>query len=357
MMEKEGGLMQKLMDYGKYLNLNFGNDVINIITKIYENKGKSELFSISHPDVLNKLIKMAKVQSVEASNKIEGIFTTDKRLKEIVLSKATPLNRDESEIAGYRSALELIHTSYAHMDVSPNIILQLHKILYQFSGQSFGGKYKNSDNIIEERDRFGNRTVRFIPVKSYLVEEYVNQLCAEYDYIINQNIIDPLFVIPIFIFDFLCIHPFNDGNGRMSRLLTLLLLYKSGYYVGKYISIEKIIENTKDTYYDTLQLSNIGWHEQDNDCSSFIKYYLGVVVHAYRLLEERYIIVREEKVSNEERVYKYISESITPISKKELVDVLTDISQITIERQLSSLLKKNMIEKVGVGRSTRYSVI
>ena len=349
--------MQKLMDYSKYLSLNFGNEVINIVTKIYEYKGKSELFSISHPDVLEKLIKMAKVQSVEASNRIEGIFTSDKRLKEIVLSNVTPLNRDESEIAGYRSALELIHTSYDHMDISPNIILQLHKILYQFSGQSFGGKYKNSDNIVEERDQFGNRSVRFIPVKPYLVQEYVNQLCAEYNYILRQNIIDPLFIIPIFIFDFLCIHPFNDGNGRMSRLLTLLLLYKSGYYVGKYISIEKIIENTKDTYYDTLQLSNIGWHEKENDCSSFVKYYLGVVVGAYRLLEERYIIVREEKVSNEERVYKYISESITPVSKKELVDVLTDISQITIERQLNNLLKKNMIEKVGVGRSTRYRVL
>lgn len=349
--------MQKLMDYDKYLNLSFGNDVINIVIKIYEYKGKSELFSISHPDVLDKLIKMAKVQSVEASNRIEGIFTTDKRLKEIVLSKVTPMNRDESEIAGYRSALELIHNSYDHMDISPNIILQLHKTLYQFSGQSFGGRYKNSDNIIEERDQFGNRTVRFIPVKPYLIEEYVNQLCKEYNYIINQSIIDPLFIIPIFIFDFLCIHPFNDGNGRMSRLLTLLLLYKSGYYVGKYISIEKIIETTKNTYYDTLQLSNIGWHEQDNDCSSFIKYYLGVIVHAYRLLEERYIIVREEKLSNEDRVLRYISKSITPVSKKELVDILTDISQITIERQLRNLLRKNKIDKIGVGRSTKYKVL
>ena len=348
--------MQKKLDYEKYLNSNFSNEIINMITKIYEFKGKSELFSISNPDVLEKLTKMAKIQSVDASNRIEGIFTSDKRLREIVMSKATPINRDESEIAGYRSAIELIHTSYEYMDITPNVILQIHKIMYEYSGSSIGGKFKTTENVIEEKDIFGNKTVRFIPVKAFQTKEYLTSLCEEYNSLINQSIIDPLFIIPIFIFDFLCIHPFSDGNGRMSRLLTLLLLYKSGYYVGKYISIEKVIEATKGSYYDVLQISNDGWHEGNNDVKPFIKYYLGTIIKAYRTLEERYILVRERKISNLERVYNYIEESITPVSKREIVDVLTDISQITVERQLSLLFKSNRVEKIGTGRSTQYVV-
>ena len=346
--------MQKKLDYSKYLYMNFGNEIINIVTSIYKFSGKAEIFSITNNDVLEKLMKVAKIQSVDASNRIEGIFTSDKRLKDIVLSKVTPENRDEYEIAGYRSALELIHSSHEHMDITPNVILQLHKMLYDYSGSNIGGKYKTTENVIEERDSFGNRTVRFIPVKAFQTKEYLESLCNEYNYILSQNTIDALFIIPIFVFDFLCIHPFSDGNGRMSRLLTLLLLYKSGYYVGKYISIEKIIEETKDTYYDVLQFNNAGWHESNNNIKPFIKYYLGTIVKAYRTLEERYIIVRELKISNKERVYNYINKSITAVSKKELVDVLSDISQVTIERQLNNLLNENKIIKVGQGRSTQY---
>ncbi len=353
-MYKEGEIMHKKLDYSKYLDTNFGNEIINMVTNIYKFTGKAELFSITNQDVLEKLMKVAKVQSVDASNRIEGIFTSDKRLKEIVLSKVSPKNRDESEIAGYRSALELIHTSYVYMDIKPNVILQLHKMLYDYSGSNIGGKYKTTENIIEEQDLYGNKIVRFIPVKAFQTKEYLESLCEEYNYILNQNIIDPLFIIPVFVFDFLCIHPFSDGNGRMSRLLTLLLLYKTGYYVGKYISIEKIIEDSKDTYYDVLQLSNAGWHESNNNINPFIKYYLGTIIKAYRTLEERYIIVRESKISNQERIYNYINESITPMSKKELVDVLSDISQVTIERQLNNLLKENKIIKIGQGRATQY---
>ena len=346
--------MQKRLDYNKYLEMNFGNEIINMITKIHEYKAKTELFSIANQDILEKLTTVAKIQSVDSSNRIEGIFTSDKRLKEIVIDKVKPQNRNESEIAGYRSALELIHTSHEYMDIKPNVIKQLHKMLYEFSGNSIGGLYKNIDNIIEEKDIYGNSKIRFIPVKPHLTSDYVESLCEEYNQTIKLNIIDPLFLIPTFVFDFLCIHPFSDGNGRMSRLLTLLLLYKSGYYAGKYISIEKVIEDTKDTYYDVLEYSNNKWQEQENDIKPFIIYYLGIVIKAYRTLEDRYIIVRESKISNKERVFKYIDESFTPVSKKELVDILSDIAQVTIERHLNNLLKANKIQKIGQGRSTQY---
>ena len=270
------------------------------------------------------------------------------------LYKTTPINRDEAEIAGYRSALDLIHNNYEHMDLSPNVIRQLHKMLYQYSGQLFGGQYKKTDNIIEEKDYYGNRYVRFIPVKPHLVEGYLDTLCKEYNYVNSLNIIDPLFIIPIFIFDFLCIHPFNDGNGRLSRLITLLLLYKAGYIVGKYISIEKIIEDSKETYYDVLLQGNNGWHENINDNTLFTKYFLGTVVNAYRKLEERYIIVNVSRLTSKERIENYISKSIIPVSKKDIVNNLSDISQITIERHLNSLLKEDKLIKVGNGRATKY---
>ena len=229
------------------------NNIINLISAIHEYKGKQTLYIEANHDILTSLLNIAKIQSTESSNKIEGIKTTDERINALVNEKVTPKNRNEEEIAGYRDVLELIHENYENMDITPNVILQMHKYLYKYSSKSIGGKFKDSENIIEETDEKGIKKIRFKPLSAFETPQAMNELCTSYNNEINANEIDPLFLIPIFILDFLSIHPFNDGNGRMSRLLTLLLLYKSGYIVGKYISIEKIVEKTKESYYDTFQ--------------------------------------------------------------------------------------------------------
>ena len=225
-------------------------DVVSMLTQIYEFKGKQNIFTESNIDVLTGLIEIAKIQSTESSNKIEGIYTSDERIKKLILSKTNPVNRAEEEIAGYRDVLNTIHSSHDGIPVKPNIILQLHRDLYKFNVSSSGGQYKNNDNVISEEDALGNKFVRFKPVEAWATSVNMEKLCEAFNEAILNETVNPLIIIPMFILDFLCIHPFNDGNGRMSRLLTLLLIYRSGFMVGKYVSLEKLIESTKENYYD-----------------------------------------------------------------------------------------------------------
>ena len=330
------------------------NNIVNLLTNIHEFKGKQELYIEAEPDILSSLLSVAKVQSISSSNKIEGIYTTDQRVNEIVNNNVKPLNRNEEEIAGYRDVLSTIHESYDYIDVSSNVILQLHRDLYKYSGISYGGKYKNSQNYIEETLEDGTKKIRFTPLSAVETPIAIEELCNSYNEIINKGEIDPLLVIPIFILDFVSIHPFNDGNGRISRLLTLLLLYKAGYIVGKYISIEKIIEETKETYYDSLGKSSIDWHTNRNDYSSFVEYYLGVILSAYKEFSTRVEYVTNKKMTAIERISILFSNSISPINKAYLMEKCPDISETTIERTLSILLNEGKIEKISGGRFTEY---
>ena len=239
-------------------------EIVQMVGSIHEHKGKQELFLEANIDELKTLLEVALIQSTGASNRIEGIFTSDKRLEELVSQKAEPRNRSEQEIAGYREVLATIHESYEYITPRPNIILQLHRDLYSYSQGNIGGTYKNSDNVIAETDAEGHQKARFIPVPAFQTAEAIDELCARFLEAWEADRIDKLVLIPMFILDFLCIHPFNDGNGRMSRLLTLLLFYKAGYIVGKYVSMEMLIEKTKETYYEALQASSTGWHEGEN---------------------------------------------------------------------------------------------
>ena len=254
-------------------------DIVAYLTKIHEFKGLHANLD-SQKDVLAELIEIARIQSTEASNKIEGIITTDARLKQIVRQKTMPKTRSEKEIAGYRDVLATIHESHEYIPVRSNMILRLHRDLYKFSGNDFGGNFKNSDNTTTETLPDGTKRVRFDPVPAWETPETMNRLCDAFAQAMNSQTMDSLLLIPMFILDFLCIHPFDDGNGRMSRLLTLLLLYKAGYMVGQYISIEKLISDTKENYYAALQESSYGWHEEENNYAPFVEYMLGVVVAA-----------------------------------------------------------------------------
>lgn len=341
-------------DYNKKWQQLLTPEIVTMLSQIHEFKGEQNLFIEAQSDTLTQLVEIAKIQSTEASNKIEGIFTSDERLKKLVTNKTTPRSRNEQEIAGYRDVLSTIHDSYEFIPVRPSSILQLHRDLYKFSGKSIGGAYKNADNVIAEEDKEGNRFVRFQPIPAWETPDSIEAMCDAFGDAIARNEADPLLIIPMFILDFLCIHPFNDGNGRMSRLLTLLLLYRAGYIVGKYISIEKVIETTKDTYYEALQSSSQGWHEEENDYAHFVRYMLGVILSAYRDFSSRVRVLTTSGMSKPDRIREIIKDTLGKITKTEIMQKCPDISQVTVQRTLNDLIKNGDIIKIGGGRYTSY---
>ena len=343
-------------DYGRLEKKAWATDILNLVGKIHECKGRQELFIRQKPVELDRLIEIAKIQSTEASNKIEGIYTSDERLKKIVRDKTMPKTRSEQEIAGYRDVLVTIHENYDYIPVRPSSILQLHRDLYKYSGGNIGGNYKNSDNIIAEIDASGNKRTRFIPVAAWETAPSVENLCQEYDKAIQNHELDSLLLIPMFVLDFLCIHPFDDGNGRMSRLLTLLLLYKSNYIVGKYISIEKQIESTKDAYYDALQRADYGWHDEQNDPTPFIRYMLKVILACYTEFEERVGMMSTEgaKSTAYDMAKVYVSGKIGKFTSADVIAACPGAGRSALLAALKRLTEENVVVKMGSGRSTYY---
>ena len=330
------------------------NDIVNMLSFIHEYKGQQNLFIEAKADVLSHLLEIAKIQSTEASNRIEGIYTSDERIQALVKEKSEPRNRNENEIAGYRDVLATIHENYDYIPPRGGVILQLHRDLYQYSGLGVGGHFKNTDNVIEEELSDGTKCVRFRPASAFETPDMIENLCNQFLREVDRGEVDPLLLIPMFVLDFLCIHPFNDGNGRMSRLLTLLLLYRSGYIVGKYISIEMLIEKTKDTYYDALQASSTGWHDGTNDYMPFVSYTLGIIKSAYKTFAERVEHLTTKGISKPERVRQFIENKLGKVTKKDIMDACPDISATTIERTLGDLVKDGTIIKIGNGRGTGY---
>lgn len=341
-------------DYRTIYNKVLTAENVALMTQIHEYKGQQNLFIEAQADALTELLEIAKIQSTEASNRIEGIYTSDERLKKIVSEKTMPRTRNEREIAGYRDVLATIHDNHDYIPARPGMILQLHRDLYKYSGSNIGGNYKTSDNIIAEDHPDGTRIVRFQPVSAWETPETMNQLCDAFSLALDNTELDPLLLIPLFVLDFLCIHPFNDGNGRMSRLLTLLLLYRAGYIVGKYISIEKVISDSKESYYEALQLSSAGWHENQNDCLPFVRYMLGVIAASYRDFSSRVQLLTNRNFSKPERIREVIRMTSGKITKSQLMAKCPDISQVTIQRTLNELLEQQWILKIGGGRYTSY---
>ena len=346
--------MRKLNLVEEYNSIISNSNIINLISKIHEYKGKQSYLLDTKKNTLETLLKVAKIQSTSSSNKIEGIYTTDKRINEIVNQKLEPKNRNEEEIAGYRDVLTLIHENYKFIDINQNTILQLHRDLYKYTGYGYGGKFKNSQNYIEEENQKGEKKIRFTPLSPIETPIAIEDLCKNYNELVNNETCDLLVLIPIFILDFVSIHPFNDGNGRMSRLLTLLLLYKADYMVGKYISIEKIIEETKDSYYDTLEKSSTNWHNYENDYSYFVEYYLGIILNAYKEFDSRIKLVENKKITAYDRIIAIFKDNIIPIDKAFIINKCPNLSETTIERTLNTLLKEDKIVKISGGRYTKY---
>ena len=326
------------------------------VAAIHEYKGKQELYQALKPESFEKLAAVARVQSIGSSNKIEGIETTDARLESLAAGKVAPRNRDEREIAGYRYVLDLIHERYAHIAVTPNVILQLHRDLFDMERASFAGRWKDSDNAIVERLPGGRLRTRFEPTSAAATPDAVESLCRTYNESIEQGVFSPLLCVAQFVFDFVSIHPFVDGNGRMSRLLMLLLLYQNGYLVGKYISLEGKIERTKQTYYEVLQNSSAGWATRENDYLPFVTYFLGIVLSCYRELDEKLSTINAS-IGNEGLIRDCLTKAIVPISKREIERSCPTLSTRTIERTLQKMVKEGAVLKIGAARATCYQLV
>lgn len=333
--------------------MKWDSEILGYIAAIYKEAGKQEQYLKQRPEELEKLVEIAKIQSTEASNAIEGIVTTNTRIRQLVEEKTTPKNRNEQEIAGYRDVLSIIHESFDAIPITQNYILQLHKILYSHMNNPIAGRTKNVQNYISATYPDGHTEVLFTPLAPYETPEALDRICEEYNRVIGNLELEPLIAIPVFIHDFLCIHPFNDGNGRMSRLLTTLLLYRNGFYVGKYISLEAKIARNKDLYYDVLRQSQHGWHEGSEDIMPFIKYILGTILAAYKDFEDRFSIV-ENKLPAIDMVRLATQNKIGKFNKQDIRELCPTLSVSSIEGALRKLVQSGELKREGSGKSTCY---
>lgn len=343
----------RTFNYSKIKEQKWDSEILGYIAAIYREVGKQEQYLKQRPEELEKLVEIAKIQSTEASNAIEGIVTTNTRIRQLVEEKTTPKNRDEQEIAGYRDVLNVIHDSFDAIPISRNYILQLHKIMYSHMNNPLAGQTKNVQNYISATYPDGHTETLFTPLSPFETPEALDKICEEYNRVIGNFEVEPLIAIPIFIHDFLCIHPFNDGNGRMSRLLTTLLLYRNGFYVGKYISLEAKIAKAKDLYYDALARSQDGWHEGCEDAVPFIKYLLSTILAAYKDFEDRFSIV-ETKLPAVEMVRKATQNKIGKFTKQDIRELCPSLSISSIEGSLRKLVKEGDLKREGSGKATYY---
>lgn len=339
----------------KYLELlKFSTKEVSSLKKLGECKGKQDLFSKQTPEILENLKTAAIIESSESSNRLEGITAPHERIEALVLKSTAPKNRSEQEIAGYRDALNLIHESSIHMTFSNNVILQMHSMLHRYMAHE-GGRWKMTDNEIVEKNPDGTiRRVRFKPVSAVQTPFAMEELVKNYNLAINENLSEPLVIIPLTILDFLCIHPFTDGNGRMSRLLTLLFLYHFDFQVGRYISLERIFEESKETYYETLETSSQKWHQGKHDCFPWLNYFWGVLIRAYNEFEERVGTIRTGKGSKTELIQKAVERRIKPFAISDIEGDCPGISRDMVRNVLRQLRDAGKIKSLGKGRSAKW---
>lgn len=340
-------------NYSEISENKWDSELLGLIAAIYKEAGKQEMYLKHRPEELEKLVEISKIQSTEASNAIEGIVTTSTRIRQLMGEKTAPRNRDEQEIAGYRDVLNIIHESFDVIPLTPNYILQLHKILYSHMNNPMAGKTKSVQNFISAVYPDGHRETVFTPPDPFSTPAALEAICNEYNRVIGNMELEPLIAIPTFIHDFLCIHPFNDGNGRMSRLLTTLLLYRNGFYVGKYISLESKIAKNKELYYDALRQSQAGWHEGKADAVPFIKYILGTVLSAYKDFDDRFSLI-ETKLSALETVRQATMKKTGRFRKQDIMELCPSLSISSVEGALRKLVDEGELKREGNGKSTCY---
>ncbi|MFD1429368.1 Fic family protein [Lacticaseibacillus mingshuiensis] len=346
----------KTFDYSTLNNLVITPEMTTKISQIGELRGQLAQLAPREAAVLDRLLEVAKIQSTDASNRIEGIFTSDTRLRQLVQHRIQPHDRSEEEISGYRDVLDLIHDQYAYMPIRATTILALHKKLFAFTASTWGGQFKDRDNQIVTVFEDGTTETRFTPAPAIATPQLMTDLCQGYEHALMEAKMPAVLLAGAFVFDFVSIHPFRDGNGRMSRLLTLLVLYRSGFEVGKYISIESLIEQTKTDYYRVLKESSDGWMANANTYTPFLNYFLSILLQSYRDLVAR-VRPATTKTSAVALIQTALEEALKPLSKRELMGLIPTYSEVTIARELNALLNEKKIVKVGQGRSTKYRLV
>lgn len=341
-------------DYSFLKNLKVPSSFFEEVSTIYYLQAEERYQKSLNPDVFTHLVNIAIIQSVKGSNAIEGIATTDKRIEAIINQNANPLNHDEKEILGYKEALDVIHTNHEEVEFSTNLILELNSFLTRHIESSNKGSWKQVNNIIKERLPNGESRIRWTPLSKEETPKAMEDLVEAYLEARNDYSINGLLLIPCVILDFLCIHPFVDGNGRMSRLLSILLLYENGMDIAKYISFEEQINKHKDMYYKALEESSIGWHENNNNYVPFMKNFLFTLSLCYKELDKRFLTLKSGKISKQDRIKEIMLSSFFPITKQEVASLLPDISITTIEKVIASLVKEGMVIKIGDKSNAKY---
>ena len=342
----------KIFDYS-FLKESTPTNILSISNIIVDLNKKEEFRKLQYKDAFEKLRKKALIESVKGSNAIEGIVTTDDRIRDIV-EGALPVTHDELEISGYKDALSLIHKEHRHLDLEEETILLFHKMIEIETDPKEAGKYKSRDNLIMEYLSDKSRKIRFKPVCAAETKNAMEQLILAYYDARQDSDIPELLLIPCVILDFLCIHPFLDSNGRVSRLLTVLLLYIAGYDIGRYISLEGQINKYKEAYYDALEKSSKGWHENKNDYVPFMIHFLQILYRCFKDLDDSFMEISLKKAKKSERVETVLMSANVPISKADIMEKVPDISVKTVELVLSKMLKENKIKKIGTYRDARY---
>jgi len=344
----------KSLDIRYLSKLSFSSEQAASMKRIGESKGKQELFSRQTPEVLETLRQAAVIESSESSNRLEGIVAPHARVEALVRQSTSPRNRPEQEIAGYRDALALVHESSRNMPFSENVILQLHAYIHRYLPEA-GGKWKSADNLIVEKNTDGTlRRVRFTPVIAAATPDAMAALVANYKEVLEIHRQEPLGVVPAAILDFLCIHPFADGNGRTARLLTLLLLYHFDYQVGRYISLERIFEESKESYYETLEASSQGWHEGKHDIMPWMTYFWGVLIKAYREFEERVGSIRTGRGSKTDQIRQAVTRRMGPFAISDIEADCPGISRDMVRVVLRQLKDEGAISPDGRGRGAKW---
>lgn len=337
-------------------NLRYDGLQIATMRSLGEYRGKQALYFVQSPEVLSDLRQIAVIESTESSNRLEGVVVPKDRLKSLVIKNAAPKSRSEQEVAGYRDALELIHESAENMPFSEGVIQQLHTMLYRYLPQA-GGQWKATNNDIVEKHPDGSVRVRFRPVPAHLTPTVMTDLVARYQAANDRHIADPLVLIPLAVLDFLCIHPFPDGNGRVARLVTLLLLYQFGYAVGRYISLERIFEESKESYYETLETSSQGWHEGHHDVRPWLDYFWGALLRAYKEFEARVGTIERGRGAKGDRVRAEVLKRMLPFSISDIEQACPGISRDTVRLVLRAMKAEGQIAPTGKGRGAKWTIL
>ncbi len=334
-------------------NLSFSQEDVQTLYALGECLGKQKLYVKQRPETLEGLRTVAAIESTDSSNRLEGITAPPARIEALVVDKVEPRDRSEQEIAGYRDAMELIHQTGSAMPVTVNVIRQLHQMLYRYMPEE-GGSWKTTDNEVVERDADGNVTrVRFKAATAVETPQAMQDLIDGYEQALADGR-NPMVVIPLFLLDFLCIHPFRDGNGRVSRLITGQLLYHAGYQVGRYISLERLFEQSRETYYEMLEASSQGWHESEHAVMPWVHYFWGVLLRAHKEFEDRVGNIEDGRGSKSQRVREAIERKVVPFRASELRREVPDVSRDTIRLVLRAMKKEGLISSDGHGRGARW---